>query len=125
MAWKDYQYVCRCTETRKCNPCAKRKYRLTHADKIHSYSRTVLRQAKYGLSPEDFDILWKSQSGCCAICAKPLIDSGHDGLHVDHDHQTGEVRGLLCGHCNRGLGQFLDSLQLLEAAVEYMKSKVI
>lgn len=121
MSWKNHKYVCRCTATAQCNPCAKRKYRLAHPDRVHDYNRTALRKLKYGLTPEDFDILWKSQSGCCAICSKPLVDAGHDGLHVDHDHVTGVVRGLLCAHCNRGLGQFRDSAELLERASRYLK----
>lgn len=121
MSWKNYKYVCRCTEKTQCNPCAKRKYRLAHKDVLTPKIRQEHRYRKYGLTTEMFDILWRKQGGCCAICAKPLVDEGHDGLHVDHHHETQAVRGLLCGHCNRGLGQFMDSAELLFKASEYLK----
>ena len=75
-------------------------------------------QYSYGLSPEQYLELHNSQEGKCKICGKEL-DSGY--LHVDHDKNTGEIRGLLCGNCNRGLGLFGDSIKNLEKAVEYLK----
>jgi len=62
------------------------------------------------------------QGGLCAICGKPASGKGHcSRLHVDHDHKTGAVRGMLCHRCNAGLGQFGDDSLVLEAALAYLK----
>jgi hypothetical protein len=79
----------------------------------------LLRRSAYGLEPEVFDTMLAAQDGACAICTKPLEQS-RDGLHVDHDHATGKVRGLLCGPCNKGLGNFNDDTERLLAAVAYL-----
>ena len=62
----------------------------------------------------------EKQNGVCAICNKEE-KSKNKNLFVDHDHQTGKVRSLLCNNCNSGLGQFNDNLNLLESAVLYLK----
>lgn len=73
---------------------------------------------KYGLTPETFDAMLQEQGGKCLICRKELVE-GRD-LHVDHDHDTGAVRGLLCGLCNVGLGAFRDNPEFLRAAAAYI-----
>jgi hypothetical protein len=74
---------------------------------------------RYGITLEDYDNLLLSQGGGCAICGSD--DSGGRGrFSIDHNHETGEVRGLLCGPCNRGLGYFKDSPDVLESAKEYL-----
>jgi hypothetical protein len=72
--------------------------------------------AKYGLTPEDFDRLLEEQHGACAVCGREM---GAD-LHVDHDHKTNEVRGLLCGSCNRGIGLLQENPKVLYAAGRYL-----
>lgn len=79
----------------------------------------VLR--KYGLSPEQQARLMAFQDGACAICHRLLDGRKQAAPHVDHEH-GGEVRGLLCNHCNQGLGQFLDNPAFLRAAIEYLAS---
>lgn len=74
----------------------------------------------YGLSLEKFEALYKSQKGCCACCGKHESNFKR-GLHVDHDHTSGQVRGLLCTRCNPGLGYFEDSIAKLEMAITYLK----
>lgn len=76
---------------------------------------THLRR-KYGLTPRGFDQLLAQQDGNCAICSTNLSAS----VHVDHDHATGKVRGLLCFTCNTALGKFRDSVSLLRAAINYL-----
>lgn len=78
----------------------------------------------YGISIEDYEGMIKEQGGKCAICH--LAPSGHNShnrsLHVDHDHATGKVRGLVCYNCNHGLGNFKDNPALLMAAMNYLLS---
>lgn len=73
-------------------------------------------KALYKISIEEFDRLFTLQDGKCAIClATP------DTFHVDHDHSSGEVRGLLCFPCNAGLGNMKDDPQLMRAGANYLE----
>jgi hypothetical protein len=78
----------------------------------------VRLQRMYGVTRDAVTALVKDQGSCCAICRVTLVP-GAD-THVDHDHVTGAVRGVLCSYCNRGLGMFRDSVATLLAAVEYL-----
>ena len=63
------------------------------------------RRKRYGLTKEQMVGLFDSQNGLCGICTRP-ISLAHRGFHVDHDHVSTQVRGLLCQHCNTRLGWF-------------------
>ena len=76
-------------------------------------------QRKYGIGVDKYNSLLAEQSGVCAICKTECV-SGKK-LAVDHNHDTGEVRGLLCCKCNRGLGNFADNLDRLQEAVLYLQ----
>lgn len=69
----------------------------------------------YGLTIEERDALIEAQSGVCAICEK------HEAVHVDHDHVTGSVRGVLCFRCNAALGQVADSSETLRRMIDYIE----
>ena len=70
---------------------------------------------RYGMTTSDFDEWYNRQAGRCAIChTKPEI------LCVDHDHETGLIRGLLCNNCNRGIGLLGDNISRLRSAVGYL-----
>lgn len=73
-------------------------------------------QRLYGLTLAEYHLLEDYQERSCAICKKQGAR-----LCVDHDHETREVRGLLCQHCNKGLGHFLDDPALLRKAAEYLE----
>ena len=78
----------------------------------------------YGLSNDNYIEMFESQIGLCAICKEPQQGITKDGetrfLCVDHCHQTGKVRQLLCAKCNAGLGQFRDSPEFLTKAAKYI-----
>lgn len=75
------------------------------------------RRHKYGVSPDCFQLMLAVQKNACGICKEIFSKQPH----VDHCHKTGEVRGLLCGSCNRALGLLKDSQDLLENAKEYLR----
>lgn len=81
------------------------------------------RAVRYGLSQPAFDALLSAQNGLCALCAQQLHTEHINGLHIDHDHRTGKVRGLLCGTCNTGIGhveRLLDKGEL-DKLLQYLK----
>lgn len=79
------------------------------------------RKRRYGISAEEYDALSIRQKGACAICGGPPVKN-RKSLSVDHCHETGRIRGLLCGRCNTGLGMFKDLPALLEKALQYLRS---
>ena len=94
-------------------------------DKPNAYKEYLL-QRNFGISLEDFNSLLDSQGHSCAICRKQNGSDKHRGKHtkqlgVDHDHDTGAVRGLLCNDCNRALGQFKDNPEYLRRAADYVE----
>jgi hypothetical protein len=91
-----------------------KQYRIANPDKV----RSAQLKARYGLSLLEWQALWEKQKGLCSICRCVLEK---DTVHTDHCHTTKKVRGLLCRHCNRGLGAFLDSIGILKSAILYLK----
>ncbi len=84
--------------------------------------RDAYYRRTFGISADDFDALLAKQGGCCAICNKrPERDAS---LHLDHCHETGAIRGILCGTCNKGLGLFGEDPELLDAAGRYLREGV-
>lgn len=75
---------------------------------------------KYGLSYAEYGFLLASQNSCCAICEIRFEDAPRGVLFVDHCHNTGEVRGLLCQNCNTAIGLLQDSPLLCTMAAEYL-----
>lgn len=121
------------TETRKYDPSGRSYCSVCKKDYVKELAtanpeRLALRyrnqkiKQKYGLNPSEFNAMLNSQGNGCAICGEQFESPSH--ACVDHDHQTSEVRGLLCRKCNSGIGQFNDKLNLLERAVEYLQPKV-
>jgi hypothetical protein len=66
---------------------------------------------------EIIEAIWLAQDKKCAICEIPI----EFNAHVDHDHLTGLIRGMLCKNCNPGLGQFKDNIRSLERAIDYLR----
>ena len=91
-------------------------YAKMREDRPRDYRNRSLR-SKYGITLEKYEEMTIAQAGRCAICQKEL-----ELLHVDHDAVTGEVRGLLCGNCNRGIGLFHESAESLRMASSYVSN---
>src|SRR3954469_599225 len=74
------------------------------------------------VAPGQFEQMLASQNGRCGICGTSTPGGRWSRFHVDHDHQYGHVRGLLCTRCNTGLARFDDSPRLLRAAAKYLET---
>lgn len=77
---------------------------------------------EYGLTIDEYNALFEKQHGKCAICGGDGSGSKNDKLYIDHDHNTGRVRGLLCGRCNFALGHFDDDVERMKQAILYLES---
>lgn len=101
-----------------------REWRKTNPEKTKSHS---LRK-HYGIGLDEYDKIYEAQLGVCAICKQPESAKDKDGgprmMAVDHCHETGKVRGLLCTGCNTALGGLKDSIDLLDAAKNYLLKHV-
>jgi hypothetical protein len=86
---------------------------------IDNYYKNV-----YDVSITDVEEMLEKQGGVCAICKEPGFNMNEyvrSPLNVDHCHETGTVRGLLCHNCNRALGLLKDSVERLQTAIDYLK----
>ena len=95
-------------------------YAKSNRAKIKEQHRAAALRREFGLEVDVYGAMVISQKGCCAICERPPMDG--KSLRVDHDHQTGQIRRLLCGRCNLGLGHFADDPFLLTKAAQYVLS---
>lgn len=106
---------------RKRNADRQKRDRQNFPDRHKNYS---LKNA-FGITLDDFKILLEVQRGVCAVCEQKETHKHQNGkvknLSVDHNHDTGEIRGLLCFHCNSAIGKFNDSVVLLQRAIDYLK----
>jgi len=104
-------------------------YAIAHREKIAARMKdyNALPQTKahwilrlYGLSWTAFNDILDKQGRACAICGK--TDWNGRGPHVDHDHVTGKIRGVLCNHCNTALGMIKDDPKIARAIADYLES---
>lgn len=84
-------------------------------------SRRAHLKRMYGISLEDYNSMLEKQEGKCAICGNKEMNYKNKVLCVDHNHETGQVRGLLCGLCNSGLGKFRENKNFLNNAIKYIQ----
>ena len=113
---------CGCLQLRKGKNSPNYKHGLSQnrdSCEYKRYQRECFDKHRYGLSAGHKEELFSIQGGACAICRYHFGQKTGD-IKVDHDHDTGEVRGLLCDLCNRGLGMFRDSNDNLKRAISYL-----
>lgn len=110
-------------ERRANDPEYARKLReAERANKTPEKVRATRLKRQYGLSLADYAKMYSAQDGKCAICGTEKQSGGRNGLAVDHCHESGKVRKLLCSPCNTALGKFKDSTEHMLRAVEYLLS---
>lgn len=89
--------------------------------KLKEWTKRGKLKCRYGLTEERYAEILASQNGVCALCWKPPSGTlRQTRLHVDHDHETGQIRGLLCNACNRALGQLGDNAEGIMNTLNYL-----
>lgn len=115
--------------TSKCKQCHNEYYReywkksdsyIKHKERVKNYKKTnkiMLKAKEYGITETELQSLFDSlEDGKCQIC------NAREGTHIDHCHQTGKVRGILCGRCNTGIGMLGDNSAAVQKAAEYLRA---
>ena len=102
---------------KKCCRITQKEWEINNKEKRRKYRL----KGAYGITVEEYNNLYTKQKGQCAICGSDKCITGRR-LSVDHCHKTGKVRGLLCQLCNTAIGKFDDDIELLEAAIKYLKN---
>ena len=92
-----------------CKPCAS------------EYNKKYTRFRKYGITMGDYENMFEEQQGLCGICLTDKPGGRFGTFHIDHNHVTGEVRGLLCQACNTGIGLLKDNPLIIRAAANYVE----
>lgn len=92
-------------------------------EQIKKTARRSYIKRTYGISLEDYEDLIIAQNSVCAICEKDLSSLSGRELHIDHCHDSGKIRGILCSHCNVGIGNLNDDIDLLYAAIDYLSKE--
>lgn len=112
----DYRYICL-----KCFSAIGNEWQQKHPAQSARHKRNHHLLKRFGVTLEESEKLLSDQGGLCAICQNPISDSRGYSPHVDHDHVTGMVRGILCFNCNIGLGAFGDNPDRLRVAAGYLE----
>lgn len=105
-----------------------KKYREANPDKVRKNSLAYINRNKealeekrikrvYGINKTEYQEMLERQEGKCAICKKK------EKLVIDHDHESGKVRGLLCTRCNTAIGYFLDDIESIKSAISYLDAE--
>lgn len=130
----DSWYV-RANGHRNCAPCKQKTqktwdeknrdkrlaYVYKYQEKHNDYSKVTRSQhlkRKYNITLEEYDVMFEQQGKVCALCNQ-VNQSKY--WHLDHDHLTGKVRGILCHHCNLILGNARDNIETLKLAIGYLE----
>lgn len=115
---------------KECNTAKARQWTKDNPDRVLAHSRKRATEGKfrsynlarkYGMTDQMYAEMLQTQGGGCAICGTDDPGRGNKHFHVDHDHTSNLVRGLLCNNCNRGIGLLQDSVEVLERAAKYVR----
>ncbi|MCR4307302.1 MAG: endonuclease VII domain-containing protein [Candidatus Berkelbacteria bacterium] len=119
---------------KKCAGAANKEWTSKNIEKVRQYTkkwtkenpkkmREHQRKYRYGMTPGRYDELFASQNGRCAICGSDTPGGRGVDFHVDHDHNTGKVRGLLCTNCNHMIGIAHEETSIFSKAIKYLTRK--
>lgn len=114
--------------TSQCKLCTRQRLdnaKYPDRNRKDRFRRGNLRR-KFGITVEEYEIMYQEQEGKCKICGKEEWNIHHatgepQRLAVDHCKETGKVRGLLCALCNKGIGSLLHDKQILLSAIQYLR----
>jgi hypothetical protein len=108
-----------------------KRWQQENSERVNEYRREYRRRPdrqradrdghlrrKYGITLADYERMFEAQGGVCAICGESRPEDRT--LHIDHDHKSGEVRGLLCFRCNNSLGDLRENYDLFQCAADYL-----
>jgi hypothetical protein len=113
--------VSQCTA---CRVAYNKEYRAKNKDRVLEIERKSKLKMTYGITVEQYDALLTRQNSKCAVCAAKKPGGRTKMFFIDHCHNSGKVRGLLCMRCNTGLGLFLDNPKFLSNAISYLKENL-
>jgi hypothetical protein len=115
------RYIQRTQEWVAANPDRVAEYRAEYRNRPERKRamRDLYYRRTYGLSADEVDVMLDAQGGGCAICG--VLPDTLGKLHLDHDHMTGDIRGLLCQSCNQAIGHLRDDPALLRRAADYLE----
>jgi hypothetical protein len=127
----DYQYrlceLCRAKKRarRLTQREESRRWREKNPEKYRDHQTRARYKKIYGRTPDEIQALLEAQDGRCKICSREILIGGRklNSMAVDHCHESGEVRGILCSACNRGLGLFRDDPDSLRKAATYLEKE--
>ncbi|SRR6266478_3293906 len=103
---------------KECHNVLQEVWNAKNIDRIRATHRRAHRRKSFGVQSHEYVEMYQKQNFVCAICGSEDIGRR---LDIDHDHETGQVRGLLCSNCNIGLGKFKDNPELLRKAIVYLQ----
>jgi hypothetical protein len=107
----------------RCKICRNEQQRTRRAANPARYRSYDLTK-RFGITMDDQARMFKSQGSCCKVCGSTEPNDPYGQWHIDHDHNTGEVRAVLCGKCNRTLGSARDDSSRLRALADYLEGRL-
>jgi hypothetical protein len=109
----------------RCKVCAAEDTKQWNLTQTPERKKDLYFRRIYGMGLDEFETRWEEQRGSCKICNRLLSRAPQtgDSVVVDHNHETGEIRGLLCNECNRGIGYLKDNPMLCLKAFRYLSGE--